>query len=128
MIIFTILLFILTNNLLYDGVIDYKCTQLIGEVVDEQEEYNSPLHFASLYQVTYGGMTMRRSLTVVLFLVIFLLWNTPTVIAQFQEAGIEKLRVAVEAPDFSLKELGGEKISLKEMRGKIILLNFFATW
>jgi peroxiredoxin len=27
-----------------------------------------------------------------------------------------------------LKELGGGKISLKELRGKIILLNFFATW
>jgi cytochrome oxidase Cu insertion factor (SCO1/SenC/PrrC family) len=97
-------------------------------VVDEQQGFYSLLHFASLNQVTYGGMTMRRSLTVVLFLVIFLLWNTPTVIAQFQEAGIEKLRVAVEAPDFTLKELGGEKISFKELRGKIILLNFFATW
>jgi len=73
-------------------------------------------------------MTMRRSFTVIFLLVIFLLWNTPTVTAQFQEAGIEKLRVAVDAPDLTLKELGGGKISLKELRGKIILLNFFATW
>jgi peroxiredoxin len=64
---------------------------------------------------------------VVLFLVIFLLWNAPLVIAQFREAGVQKLRVAVDAPDFTLKELGGGKISLKELRGKIILLNFFAT-
>ena len=71
---------------------------------------------------------MRRSLTVIFFFIIFLLGNAPTAIAQFSEAGIEKLRVAVEAPDFSLKELGGGKISLKELRGKIILLNFFATW
>jgi peroxiredoxin len=41
---------------------------------------------------------------------------------------VEKFRVPVEAPDFTLKELGGGKISLKELRGKIILLNFFATW
>jgi len=34
----------------------------------------------------------------------------------------------VDAPDFTLKELSGGKISLKELRGKIILLNFFATW
>jgi len=35
----------------------------------------------------------------------------------------------VDAPDFTLKEVGGGgKISLKEFRGKIILLNFFATW
>jgi peroxiredoxin len=50
------------------------------------------------------------------------------VIAQFPEAKVEKLRVAVNAPDFTLRELGGGKISLKELRGKIILLNFFATW
>jgi peroxiredoxin len=48
--------------------------------------------------------------------------------AQFSEAGVEKLRVSVDAPDLTLKELGGGKISLKELRGKIILLNFFATW
>jgi peroxiredoxin len=64
---------------------------------------------------------------VVFFLAIFLLWNAPTVLAQFREAGVEKLRVAIDAPDFTLKELGGGKISLKELRGKIILLNFFST-
>jgi cytochrome oxidase Cu insertion factor (SCO1/SenC/PrrC family) len=64
----------------------------------------------------------------VLFLVILMLGYAPTGTAQFREAGAEKLRVAVDAPDFTLKELGGGKISLKELRGKIILLNFFATW
>jgi cytochrome oxidase Cu insertion factor (SCO1/SenC/PrrC family) len=62
------------------------------------------------------------------FLVTLLLWDTPAVVAQFSEAGVQKLRVAVDAPDFTLKEIGGGKISLKELRGKIILLNFFATW
>jgi len=71
---------------------------------------------------------MRRLLMIVFFLFIFLSWNTPLVIAQFSEAKVEKLRVSIAAPDFTLKELGGEKISLKELRGKIILLNFFATW
>jgi len=73
---------------------------------------------------------MRRLflLLVVFFLVIFFLWNAPMVAAQFSEAKVEKLRVSVDAPDLTLKELGGGKISLKELRGKIILLNFFATW
>jgi cytochrome oxidase Cu insertion factor (SCO1/SenC/PrrC family) len=71
---------------------------------------------------------MRRLTIGVFFLAVFLLWNTPTVLAQFLEAGVEKLRVTVDAPDFTLKEVGGGKISLKELRGKIILLNFFATW
>jgi cytochrome oxidase Cu insertion factor (SCO1/SenC/PrrC family) len=65
---------------------------------------------------------------IILFLAIFLFGNAPLAIAQFSEAGVQKLRVAVDAPDFTLKELGGGKVSLKELRGKIILLNFFATW
>jgi peroxiredoxin len=34
----------------------------------------------------------------------------------------------VDAPDFTLKELVVGNISLKEFRGKIVLLNFFTTW
>jgi len=71
---------------------------------------------------------MRRLAIIILFLVISLLWNIPVVRAQFLEAGVEKFRVAVEAPDFTLREVGGGKVSLKELRGKIILLTFFATW
>jgi cytochrome oxidase Cu insertion factor (SCO1/SenC/PrrC family) len=94
--------------------------------VDNQEDFISLL--APLNQGIQGGMTMRRLSVVVFFLVIFLLWNAPLAFAQFSEAGVQKLRVAVDAPDFTLKEIGGGKISLKELRGKIILLNFFATW
>ncbi len=71
---------------------------------------------------------MRRLLMAIFFLVICLAWKAPVATAQFSEAGVQKLRVAVDAPDFTLQELGGGKISLKELRGKIILLNFFATW
>ena len=31
-------------------------------------------------------------------------------------------------PDFTLKDLEGEEVSLKRFRGKIVLLNFWATW
>lgn len=73
---------------------------------------------------------MKRLTTVIFLLIVLLLWKTPVVSAQtqFVEAGVEKFRVPVEAPDFILKEVGGGKVSLKELRGKIILLNFFASW
>ncbi len=71
---------------------------------------------------------MRRLSMFVFSIAILILWNAPAVVAQFTEAGVQKLRVAVDAPDFTLKEIGGGKVSLKELRGKIILLNFFATW
>ena len=70
---------------------------------------------------------MRR-LVAVLSLLIAFLWNLPVALAQFSEAGVEKFRVAVDAPDSKLKEVGGSEVSLKEFRGKIVLLNFFAPW
>ncbi len=74
-------------------------------------------------------MQRKILLLAIIFLLMLLLpSNARMVSAQFSEAGVQKLRVAVDAPDFTLKEIGGGKISLKEQRGKIILLNFFATW
>ncbi len=74
-------------------------------------------------------MQRRFMVLIILFFLILLLpLNARVVNAQFTEAGVQKLRVSVEAPDFTLKEIGGGKISLKEQRGKIVLLNFFATW
>ncbi len=32
------------------------------------------------------------------------------------------------APDFTLKNLDGEEVSLSDYRGKIVLVNFWATW
>ena len=34
----------------------------------------------------------------------------------------------VEAPDFSLRDLAGKVIRLKDFRGQVVFLNFFATW
>jgi uncharacterized integral membrane protein len=47
------------------------------------------------------------SIMVIFFLIIFLSGSVPSAIAQFSEAGVQKLRVAVDAPDFTLKEVGG---------------------
>ncbi len=73
---------------------------------------------------------MKRLAGSIFILVILLLLRISMVSAQtqFVEAGVEKFRVPVEAPDFTLQEVGGGKVSLKELRGKIILLNFFASW
>jgi cytochrome oxidase Cu insertion factor (SCO1/SenC/PrrC family) len=77
-----------------------------------------------------GGFAMKRLAVAVFVLVVLLSWKIPGLSAQtqFMEAGVEKFRVPVEAPDFTLQEIGGGKVSLKELRGKIILLNFFASW
>lgn len=38
------------------------------------------------------------------------------------------LAVGTEAPDWTLKDAGGKSHSLKDYRGKIVLLDFWATW
>jgi thiol-disulfide isomerase/thioredoxin len=42
--------------------------------------------------------------------------------------GLEADDVEVEKADFTLKDLRGKKVTLSELRGKIVLVNFWATW
>ncbi len=42
------------------------------------------------------------------------------------ERGVVK--VGEEAPNFQLRDLDGNMISLSQLRGKVVLLNFWATW
>lgn len=42
--------------------------------------------------------------------------------------GIQRFQEKVVAPDFKLKNLNGKMVSLKDYRGKFVLLNFMATW
>ena len=41
---------------------------------------------------------------------------------------IEKLQPGMPAPAFTTKSLDGESITLDSLRGKVVLLNFWATW
>jgi len=42
--------------------------------------------------------------------------------------GVTRVEKGVDAPDFTLPDLQGEKRSLEEFRGKFVMLNFWATW
>jgi peroxiredoxin len=42
--------------------------------------------------------------------------------------GMQAPGESVEAPMFSLPDLTGKKIQLKDYRGRLVFLNFFATW
>lgn len=71
---------------------------------------------------------MRYSWIVISVIAFFLLGNVLNGLTQSLESGVQELNTPVEAPDFTLTETGGRKISLKQLRGKVVLLNFFATW
>ena len=39
-----------------------------------------------------------------------------------------RVKVGQAAPEFEVTQLDGKKFSLKDQRGKVVLVNFFATW
>jgi cytochrome oxidase Cu insertion factor (SCO1/SenC/PrrC family) len=48
--------------------------------------------------------------------------------ARMFETEVQEFSTPVEAPDFTLKEVGEGEISLHALRGKVVILNFFTTW
>jgi peroxiredoxin len=40
----------------------------------------------------------------------------------------DQVRVGAPAPDFTLKDLQGNAVTLSEFKGKVVFLNFWATW
>ncbi len=46
----------------------------------------------------------------------------------FEKIKIQPVREFSKAPDFRLENLEGKPIELKSLKGKVILLNFWATW
>ena len=46
----------------------------------------------------------------------------------FSPIALAQSEKTVPAPDFTLKSLNGEEVSLSQHRGKYVLVNFWATW
>jgi peroxiredoxin len=76
-----------------------------------------------------GGRTFLRHLSVILILLVSFSFT-----AQggeddlFSKMRINPIKGNKKAPDFSLKDLNGKKFEMKQFKGKVIFLNFWATW
>lgn len=46
----------------------------------------------------------------------------------FSKIGIIPIKGDKKAPDFSLQDLNGKKFGLNQFKGKVIFINFWATW
>lgn len=46
----------------------------------------------------------------------------------FSKAGIQPIKGGKKAPNFCLEDLKGKKVELKHFKGKVVFLNFWATW
>ncbi len=74
---------------------------------------------------------MSGKTSFLLAIVLILLFSLPVYgegDSLFFKVGIQPIKDKRKAPDFSLEALNGERIQLKALKGKIIFLNFWATW
>ena len=71
-----------------------------------------------------GRMPVRQVLYVLV--VAGLVWGESPV--GRADARSPQLAVEKPAPDFTLTLLSGEKVRLADLRGKVVLLNFWASW
>lgn len=58
----------------------------------------------------------------------FVHYNVEQDINQIQEKENKEIKVGLKFPDFVLKTPDGKKVSIKDYRGKIVLLNFWSSW
>ncbi len=49
-------------------------------------------------------------------------------IALLSSVALAKVPVGAEAPDFTLQTLSGTQLRLQEQRGRVVMINFWASW
>lgn len=59
------------------------------------------------------------------YLIIFLALSFSAISFKTNNGG---LKVGTQAPDFSLKDINGKNIKLSDYKGKIVLVDFWASW
>src|SRR4030042_1338340 len=76
-----------------------------------------------------GGKTILRYLCVILILLANLSISAEGGEDEFySKMKINPIKGNRKAPDFSLKDLKGKKVEIKQFKGKVVFLNFWATW
>jgi peroxiredoxin len=82
-------------------------------------ELESPIFFHPERGQAFMNL-MKKSLLFCTLACAVVLLSSTIALAQSEES--------IPAPDFTLKSLNGEEVSLSQQRGKYVLVNFWATW
>ncbi len=76
-----------------------------------------------------GGKVFLRCLSLILILLVNLaLAGEGGEGELFSKMRINPIKGDKKAPDFSLRDLTGKKVEIRHYKGKIVFLNFWATW
>ena len=94
-------------------------------MANTEEEISSPP--STIEEIVQGAGRPRRSSAVILLafalvlaLLALLAWGLKKAQAGPVESGL--------APDFSLTGIDGRKVTLSELRGQVVIINFWASW
>jgi thiol-disulfide isomerase/thioredoxin len=60
--------------------------------------------------------------------VLVLAWLVPVTSFAALGHGLSRLPTPIAAPDFTLEDMDGETYTLSKLRGKVVMVNFWATW
>jgi peroxiredoxin len=80
------------------------------------------------YIIIFLEHTMKRMLPVLTLLLFLPVFSYAANRELFDRVGLTKLDREIEAVDFTVKSLDGGTYSLRDFRGKVVFLNFWATW
>jgi hypothetical protein len=79
-----------------------------------------------------GAKMKHRPMLLTVFaisLLLFALWNsTGAVEDPIVAAGAIEFNKGTVAPEFFIENLAGDRVKLEDFRGKVVLLDFWATW
>ncbi len=96
----------------------------VSEVSNQKSEHGTEA-FKKKSVIYPQNIYLMLSIFCVLYSMLPLLYSNA--FAQDSSYNIEKL-VGQRAPDFTLKDLEGKPVNLSSFKGKVVLLNFWATW
>ncbi|MCX8046846.1 MAG: redoxin domain-containing protein, partial [Anoxybacillus gonensis] len=71
-------------------------------------------------------MSMKKWLAIIILFSFFayMLWEHITE----RQTNATGIHIGMKAPDFSLQTIDGKVIQLSQLRGKVVIVNFWATW
>lgn len=72
---------------------------------------------------------MKKNVFLILFILLAIIVTGSIVFKKTKTvASTDKAKIGMPAPDFELKDLNGKSWRLSELKGKIVILNFWASW
>lgn len=71
---------------------------------------------------------MKKNVFLIIFILLALIVTGSIIVKKNRSYIKENAKVGLPAPDFELKDINGKKWRLEDLKGKIVILNFWASW